>query len=74
MEEKKGKRNLTTASGIPVADNQNSLTAGPRGPLLVEDFHLFEKMAHFNRECLPERLVHAKCAGADVILRSLNTV
>ena len=41
---------LTTASGIPVADNQNSLTAGPRGPVLMQDFHLIEKMAHFNRE------------------------
>ncbi len=59
MEEKKGKRNLTTASGIPVADNQNSITAGPRGPLLGQDLHLFEKMAHFNRERIPERVVHA---------------
>src|SRR6266542_788474 len=55
---------LTTASGIPVADNQNSLTAGPRGPVLMQDFHLIEKMAHFNRERIPERVVHAKGAGA----------
>src|SRR5882724_2189290 len=55
---------LTTASGIPVADNQNSLTAGPRGPVLMEDFHLIEKMAHFNRERIPERVVHAKGSGA----------
>src|SRR6267378_305417 len=55
---------LTTAAGIPVADNQNSLTAGPRGPLLMQDFHLIEKMAHFNRERIPERVVHAKGAGA----------
>jgi len=55
---------LTTASGIPVADNQNSMTAGPRGPLLVQDFHLFEKLAHFHRERIPERVVHAKGAGA----------
>ena len=41
---------LTTAAGIPVADNQNSLTAGPRGPLLIQDQPLFEKHAHFNRE------------------------
>jgi catalase len=47
-----------------VADNQNSITAGPRGPLLGQDFHLFEKMAHFNRERIPERVVHVKGAGA----------
>ena len=55
---------LTTNAGIPVADNQNSLTAGPRGPLLVQDFHLFEKHAHFNRERIPERVVHAKGSAA----------
>ena len=41
---------LTTAHGAPVGDNQNSLTAGPRGPLLLQDYHLLEKMATFNRE------------------------
>src|SRR6202790_287191 len=55
---------LTTAHGIPVADNQNSKTVGPRGPVLMEDFHLIEKMAHFNRERIPERVVHAKGSGA----------
>jgi len=55
---------LTTAGGIPVADNQNSLTAGPRGPLLVQDWQLFEKHAHFNRERIPERVVHAKGSAA----------
>jgi catalase len=60
--EKKSK--LTTAAGIPVADNQNSLTAGRRGPLLVQDWQLFEKHAHFNRERIPERVVHAKGSGA----------
>jgi catalase len=55
---------LTTASGAPVADNQNSRTAGPRGPLLLDDFHLVEKLAHFNRENIPERRVHAKGSGA----------
>ncbi|MFO1154700.1 MAG: catalase [Rhodospirillales bacterium] len=55
---------LTTAAGIPVGDNQNSLTAGPRGPLLAQDWHLFEKHAHFNRERIPERIVHAKGSGA----------
>lgn len=55
---------LTTASGAPVADNQNSRSAGPRGPLLLDDFHLIEKLAHFNRENIPERRVHAKGSGA----------
>jgi catalase len=59
-----GKQRLTTAGGIPVPDNQNSLTAGPRGPLLVQDWQLFEKHAHFNRERIPERVVHAKGSGA----------
>lgn len=57
-------KTLTTAGSIPVADNQNSLTAGPRGPILLEDFHLIEKLAHFNRERIPERVVHAKGSGA----------
>ncbi|HWP17520.1 MAG TPA: catalase [Burkholderiaceae bacterium] len=55
---------LTTASGIPVADNQNSMTAGPRGPVLLQDFHLIEKLQHFNRERIPERVVHAKGSAA----------
>src|SRR5262247_1502070 len=57
-------KTLTTAAGIPVPDNQNSLTAGPRGPLLVQDWQLFEKHADFNRERIPERVVHAKGSGA----------
>ena len=55
---------LTTAAGIPVCDNQTSLTAGDRGPTLLQDHHLLEKLAHFNRERIPERVVHAKAAGA----------
>src|ERR1039458_2838223 len=55
---------MTTSSGRPVGDNQNSVTAGPRGPVLMEDYLLFEKMAQFNRERIPERVVHAKGAGA----------
>jgi catalase len=58
------KKQLTTSAGIPVGDNQNSLTAGPRGPLLVQDWQLFEKHAHFNRERIPERVVHAKGSAA----------
>lgn len=57
-------KTLTTADGIPVGDNQNSLTAGDRGPILMQDFHLMEKLAHFNRERIPERVVHAKGAAA----------
>src|ERR1700716_3598290 len=55
---------MTTSSGRPVGDNQNSVTAGPRGPVLMEDYLLFEKMAQFNRERIPERVVHAKGSGA----------
>jgi catalase len=55
---------MTTQSGRPVGDNQNSVTVGPRGPVLMEDYLLFEKMAQFNRERIPERIVHAKGAAA----------
>lgn len=57
-------KKLTTSHGNPVGDNQNSLTAGPRGPLLMQDYQLIEKMATFNRERVPERVVHAKGSGA----------
>src|SRR4030066_2271075 len=57
-------KHLTTNQGVPVADNQNSLTAGERGPVLLQDVHLIEKLAHFDRERIPERVVHAKGAGA----------
>lgn len=55
---------LTTTAGAPVADNQNSITAGPRGPVLLQDYQLIEKLAHQNRERIPERTVHAKGWGA----------
>jgi catalase len=55
---------LTTAAGAPVGDNQNSQTAGPRGPVTLQDFWLVEKLAHFDREVIPERRVHAKGSGA----------
>jgi len=58
------RKRMTTDAGRPVGDNQNSLTVGPRGPIVFEDFLLFEKMAHFNRERIPERVVHAKGSGA----------
>ena len=55
---------LTTASGQPYTDNEDSQSAGARGPLLLQDYILHEKMAHFNRERIPERVVHAKGSGA----------
>ncbi|MFE7855188.1 catalase [Streptomyces sp. NPDC057403] len=57
-------RVLTTESGAPVADNQNSASAGIGGPLLLQDQHLLEKLARFNRERIPERVVHARGSGA----------
>lgn len=59
-EEKK----LTTAAGAPVVDNQNAMTAGPRGPMLLQDIWFLEKLAHFDREVIPERRMHAKGSGA----------
>src|SRR5450631_2793131 len=59
-EEKK----LTTAAGIPYYYNEDTMSLGPRGPLLLQDFILHEKMAHFNRERIPERVVHAKGSAA----------
>ena len=58
------KQKLTTIGGAPVVDNQNSMTAGPRGPLLMQDVWFLEKMAHFDREVIPERRMHAKGSGA----------
>ncbi len=58
------KKKLTTTAGAPVASNQNSLTAGEHGPVLLQDYQLIEKLAHQNRERIPERVVHAKGWGA----------
>lgn len=55
---------LTTDAGAPVVDNQNSMTAGARGPLLAQDLWLNEKLANFVREVIPERRMHAKGSGA----------
>ncbi len=60
----KSHNKLTTASGIPYVENENSQSVGVRGPLLLQDYILHEKMAHFNRERIPERVVHAKGSGA----------
>jgi catalase len=58
------KTTLTTAAGAPVADDNNSVSVGKRGPLTFDNYQLFEKLAHFNRERIPERVVHARGAGA----------
>ena len=55
---------LTTDKGTKIADNQNTLGVGARGPKLLEDFHFMEKLAHFGRERIPERVVHARGSGA----------
>ncbi|KAG0232411.1 hypothetical protein BGW42_008202 [Actinomortierella wolfii] len=67
-------RVLTTSNGNPVDDNQNSLTAGEFGPVLLQDFHLIDKLAHFDRERIPERVVHAKGAGAHGYFEVTNDV
>jgi catalase len=61
----KGKEpGITTAAGSPVTNNQDSMTVGPRGPLVLQDLWFMEKMAHFDREVIPERRMHAKGSGA----------
>ena len=63
-EKKQNKRRLTTVAGAPVVNNQDSMTAGKRGPILLQDVWLLEKLAHFHREVIPERRMHAKGSGA----------
>jgi len=58
------KKKLTSVSGRPIAENQNAKTAGRKGPMLLEDFWFLEKLAHFDREVIPERRMHAKGSGA----------
>ena len=65
---------LTTTAGAPVSDNQNVETAGPRGPVLMQDYQLLEKLAHQNRERIPERVVHAKGWGAFGTLTITNDI
>lgn len=69
-----GKKTLTTTAGAPIADNQNSLTAGERGPVLIQDYQLIEKLAHQNRERIPERVVHAKGWGAHGTLKITSDI
>jgi catalase len=61
---------LTTAHGLGVDDTDHSLTAGPRGPVLLEDHHLREELTHLDHERIPERVVHARGAGAHGTFRS----
>ena len=63
------KKTMTTTAGNPIGDNQNSLSAGSRGPLLMQDYQLIEKLAHQNRERIPERVVHANGSGAFGVLK-----
>ncbi len=65
---------LTTSTGRPIEDNQNSITAGEYGPIVISDFHLIDKLAHFDRERIPERVVHAKGAGAHGFFKVTNDV
>jgi len=65
---------MTTSSGNPIDNNQNSMTAGPQGPILLQDFTLIDKLAHFDRERIPERVVHAKGAGAHGVFEVTNDV
>ena len=65
---------MTTQQGIPVADDQNSLKAGARGPTLLEDFHLREKIFHFDHERIPERVVHARGFGAHGYFENYGTL
>ena len=62
------KKTMTTTGVNPIADNQNSLTAGERGPVLLQDYQLIQKLAHQKRERIPERVVHAKGSGAFGVL------
>ncbi|BCW19028.1 catalase [Arthrobacter sp. NtRootA9] len=64
---------LTTAQGLRVGDTDHSLKAGPRGPILLQDHHLREKITHFDHERIPERVVHARGAGAHGVFRSYGT-
>jgi catalase len=65
---------LTTATGVPVDDTNNSLKVGQRGPTLLDDFHLREKIMHFDHERIPERVVHARGAGAHGVFRLTTSI
>ncbi|HZG33268.1 MAG TPA: catalase, partial [Sphingopyxis sp.] len=65
---------LTTQHGVPVADDQNSLKQGARGPTLLEDFHFREKIFHFDHERIPERIVHARGSGAHGVFECTKAI
>ena len=69
-----GGETLTTATGVPVDDTDNSLRVGQRGPTLLDDFHLREKIMHFDHERIPERVVHARGAGAHGSFRLTKSI
>lgn len=72
--QQRGGDTLTTNHGVPVSDNQNSLKAGARGPVLLEDFVLREKIFHFDHERIPERIVHARGSGAHGYFECTNPI
>ncbi len=65
---------LTTRQGHPVVDNKNNRTVGDRGPTVLENYHFLEKISHFDRERIPERVVHARGAGAHGYFETYGTV
>ncbi len=69
-----GAQQLTTRQGHPVTDNQNLRTIGSRGPATLENYHFIEKISHFDRERIPERVVHARGAGAHGVFEAYGTV
>ncbi|PTA69059.1 catalase [Deinococcus arcticus] len=72
--EQEGQTTLTTRQGHPVTDNQHVRTVGPRGPVTLENYHFLEKISHFDRERVPERVVHARGAGAHGVFEAYGTV
>ena len=64
QKDKENRKQMTTVAGAPVGNNQDSMTAGPRGPMMLQDVWFLEKLAHFDREVIPERRMHAKGSGA----------
>jgi catalase len=69
----KDKKKYTTSFGSPVDDDQNSITAGPSGPVLIQDVHLVDKLAHFNRERIPERVCTPRAWARSATSRALTT-
>src|ERR687892_1139642 len=69
-----GDRTLTTRQGHPVTNNQSQRTVGSRGPATLENYHFLEKISHFDRERIPERVVHARGAGAHGFFEAYGTI